>query len=76
MNCREVRKVVFLYTDDEMEEGLLISFREHMSLCPPCARRAQITRWLLAEIRRRLYRETAPERLRRRILRSLPHRRA
>ena len=43
MDCRRVREVVFLYTDNEMGEELLISFREHVDLCPTCARRIDRT---------------------------------
>ncbi len=75
MNCRKVREVVFLYTDNEMEEELLISFREHMDGCPPCARAIDRTERLLLLVRRRCSREAAPERLRERILSSFPHRR-
>ena len=43
MNCTRVKEVIFLYTDNEMEEDLLISFREHLVLCPHCARRKSST---------------------------------
>lgn len=75
MNCRKVREVLFLYTDNEMEQELRISFREHLDLCPSCARRIDAARVLLNLIRDRCARESAPERLRRRILTSFPHRR-
>ena len=74
MNCRKVREVVFLYTDNEMEQQLRVSFREHLELCPPCARRIDAARMLLTLIRNRCARESAPEPLRRRILTSFPHR--
>ena len=74
MDCRKVREVVFLYTDNEMEEELLISFREHMDRCPGCAREIHRTERLLMLVRKRCSRQTAPARLRERILTSFPHR--
>ncbi len=74
MNCRKVREVVFLYTDNEMEEELLISFREHMDNCPPCAKALNRTERLLLLVRKRCSRAAAPKRLRERILTSFPHR--
>lgn len=75
MKCSKVREVVFLYTDNEMEEELLIAFREHLVICPECARRLDYTRRVLTVLRSRCARARAPERLRQRILTSLPHRR-
>ena len=75
MDCRKVREVVFLYTDNELEESIVISFREHLELCPKCARRIAVTQHLMTLFRKRCARTVAPEGLRRRILTSLPHRR-
>ena len=75
MKCSKVREVVFLYTDNEMEEELLVAFREHLVVCPECARRLDYTRRVLTVLRSRCSRARAPERLRRRILTSRPQRR-
>ena len=75
MECREVKKVVFLYTDNEMEEDLLLSFRRHVDMCPGCAARIHHAKVFLRVVRQRSPRMTAPERLRVRILTSLPGRR-
>jgi mycothiol system anti-sigma-R factor len=75
MNCNGAKKVIFLYIDNEMGEELHLSFKEHVSLCPRCAQRIEYTRWWLAVVRSSCGRVRAPERLRRRILTSLPHRR-
>ncbi len=75
MNCRKVREVLFLYTDNEMEEELLISFKEHMEHCPPCAQQITRTQRLLLLVRKRCHRVQAPASLRERILTSFPHRR-
>lgn len=74
MNCTRVKEVIFLYTDNEMEEELLLSFREHLVLCPQCARRIEYTQRMLTVLRKGCARTPAPDRLRRRILTSLPHR--
>lgn len=75
MNCRKVQEVVFLYTDNEMGEELLVSFRRHMDLCPHCAQYIQQAEQLITLVRKRCGRAEAPARLRRRILTSFPHRR-
>jgi len=74
MDCRRFRKVVFLYTDNEMEADLVIDFRQHLTLCPHCAQHIEYTLRLLSLVRKRCQRVAAPESLRDRILTSLPHR--
>ena len=75
MDCRKVRETVFLYTDDEMERELLISFKAHLDKCPPCAHQIIRAQRLLLLVRKRCHRQEAPARLRERILTSFPHRR-
>ena len=71
MNCRKVREVVFVYTDNEMEGELLISFRQHLAMCPECARQTVFAERLVMVVRQRCVRTLAPEQLRRRILTGL-----
>jgi mycothiol system anti-sigma-R factor len=75
MNCRKVREFVFLYTDNEMDGELLASFRDHVLVCPECAKRTRHAETFVMIVRRKCVRESAPSELRRRILTSLPHRR-
>jgi mycothiol system anti-sigma-R factor len=75
MDCRKVQEIVFLYTDNEMGEELLISFRRHRDVCPHCAQYIQKAERLLMLVRKRCGRKGAPARLRQRILTSFPHRR-
>jgi mycothiol system anti-sigma-R factor len=75
MDCRKVREVVFLYTDNEMGEELLISFRRHTDICPRCAQLVQKAQKVVMLVRKRCVRTSAPAGLRRRILTSFPHRR-
>jgi len=71
MDCRKVREVVFLYADNEMEGDLLVSFRQHVAICPECARQTVYAERLITVVRTRCVRAPAPERLRLRILTSL-----
>lgn len=71
MECRRIRQVVFLYTDNEMGQDLLVSFREHLELCPRCLREVEAAQRLIAVLRARCARRVAPAGLRVRILRRL-----
>ncbi len=73
MDCRKVREAVFVYADNEMEGDLLISFREHVAICPECARETVYAERLSTVVRKRCVRTVAPEHLRRRILSRLRH---
>ena len=74
MDCSRFEEIVFLYSDNQLEQELVVFYRRHIDLCPACARRAAYTDRLLGILRQRCERATAPDRLRRRILASLPHR--
>jgi len=74
MDCKEVGTVLFLFFDNEMEEELLTPFRDHVSQCNNCAKRVDYTRRLLVIVREKCIRCTAPDKLRHRILTSMPHR--
>ena len=75
MKCSSVQEVIFLYTDNELDEEICVSLRRHVELCADCAREIAYKERLLQLLRQRCKRATAPSRLRRRILTSLPHRR-
>lgn len=76
MDCEEVcQQTLFLFFDNEMEEGLLVNFRAHVDLCPCCAQKLAYTRRLLTLVRQNCTRCAASEALRNRILTSFPHRR-
>ena len=74
MDCQQVKKVVFRYIDNEMDAELLVSFRNHVELCPKCRQHVSGKEWVVIRVRR-CRRTVASVRLRRRILTSLPHRR-
>jgi mycothiol system anti-sigma-R factor len=74
MDCARFEEILFLYTDDQLEGEVVVLYRQHMALCPECARRAEYTQRMLLVVRKRCARTAAPDRLRQRILASLPHR--
>lgn len=74
MDCKEVSATLFLFFDNEMEEGLLTPFRDHVALCIECAERVAYTQRLLLIVRERCIRCTCPAQLRQKILISMPHR--
>jgi mycothiol system anti-sigma-R factor len=76
MDCKEVGEALFLFFDNELEEALLIHFRDHVDGCTDCAKQVDYTRKLLLIVRERCSRCNAPDRLRQRILISMPHRRS
>jgi mycothiol system anti-sigma-R factor len=75
MDCKEVSAALFLFFDNELEDEMLTPFKDHVGRCGDCAKNVDYTRKLLLIVRERTFRCTAPERLRHRILTSLPHRR-
>lgn len=75
MDCSRFEEILFLSCDDgQLEQETILLYRQHVELCPECARRAAYTSRLLAVLRQRCRRAAAPDRLREKILSSLPHR--
>ena len=74
MDCTKCEEIIFLHVDDQLDREVVVHYRRHIEVCPSCARRAAYTVRLLTVVRRRYRRAPAPERLRRRILASMPHR--
>lgn len=74
MDCLRFERILFLYTDNQLEQESVMLYHQHIELCPECARRAAYTQRLLTVVRARCVRTSAPDHLRRRILASLPHR--
>ena len=74
MNCDSVRAAMYQVSDNELEGELLLSFRQHLTLCSSCSHRYGFVSQLLAIVRGRCCRYEAPVTLRTRILASFPHR--
>jgi mycothiol system anti-sigma-R factor len=71
MDCSSFEEIVFLYSDNQLEQELVVLYRRHIKLCPHCAHKAVYTERLLTILRRRCNRATAPAELRERILAAL-----
>ena len=71
MDCSRFEEIVFLYSDNQLEQELVVLYRRHIELCPHCARKSVYTERLLTILRRRCHRATAPAELRERILAGL-----
>jgi len=74
MDCQGVRAAMYRVSDNEIEAELLLSFRQHLTFCPPCSRHFDHLSKFLAIVRGRCVRYEAPSTLRLRILASFPHR--
>ena len=37
MDCSRFEELLFLYTDDQLEQEILVLYRQHIDLCPDCA---------------------------------------
>jgi mycothiol system anti-sigma-R factor len=74
MNCDAVRAVMYSASDNELDGELLLSFRQHLTLCASCSHRYGFVSRMLAIVRGRCCRYEAPTTLRIRILASFPHR--
>ena len=64
MKCKSVQEVIFLYTDNELDEEICVSLRRHVELCPDCAREVAYKERLLQLLRQRCKRATSPRRAR------------
>lgn len=71
MNCKRMRRLVFLFADDELAPDVVIDYHDHVEHCPQCAAEAVRARRLLMVVRR-TERRCAPKTLRARILARIP----
>lgn len=67
MNCKEVKKYLDAYIDEELEAGLMLKAEEHLESCQSCGSVVLVKRKLKKQLRE-LGRVKAPEDLRRRII--------
>lgn len=71
MDCKKVKEeLVFLACDhdQDLRQEIKVAFEHHLSQCPECARKAQVTHTVLTIVRTRAVRVCAPNRLRFKIL--------
>lgn len=74
MDCKNVDEVLFLWLDEDLATDVRQPVQDHLAHCPACARRLDKAQKVLVLVRQRCIRQAAPQRLRIRILSSLPHR--
>ncbi len=73
MLCRDVKRVVYFFLDGSLGEKQRLDLDNHLKCCPECVTRLEIEKRLRDFLRSRFARmtNTAPERLRRRLSRSI-----
>jgi mycothiol system anti-sigma-R factor len=71
MLCNDVRRVVYFFLDGSLADRKQQDFKSHLDLCPDCERRMRVQRKLREFVQRRLGRDSAPDRLRNRLTRSI-----
>ena len=67
-DCREVIEKVYLYLDGEIADHDRCKIRVHLDKCSPCLRQYGLEREVKALVARCCSNDTAPERLRSRVL--------
>lgn len=76
VDCKKIREEwIFLWSDNEMGEEMVLAFRQHIEACPHCAELIHIRKRFWAVVRTKCVRRPAPGALRDKILAEMPHRR-
>ena len=70
MLCHEVKRMVYFFLDGSLGGSKEKDFNSHLTLCPECEARIRVHRRLRSFIEKRLGRDSAPERLKQRLVRS------
>ena len=70
MRCDDVKRAVYLFLDGSLDEPASLDYTAHIRLCPNCETRTKVQQRLRIFIVRRLRPESAPERLKQRLLRT------
>src|SRR5689334_18975967 len=70
MLCDDVKRAVYLFLDGSLPESVKVDFTAHIHLCPDCDNRTKVQQRLRVFIVRRLKPESAPERLKQRLVRT------
>lgn len=71
MRCADVRRTVYLFLDGSLDEPAKIDFTTHIHDCPLCDTRTRVQQRIRIFIMKRLQRpESAPERLKQRLVRT------
>ena len=67
LDCREVFRQMGDYVDRALSDEEIQAIEAHLDLCGPCAKELGFTEAMIRELKERLRRIRAPERLRARI---------
>ena len=71
MGCDDVRRVIYFFLDDSLGETKKHDVDKHLNDCPDCGRRARISKRIREFFQRRIQRDSAPERFKVRLTRSI-----
>lgn len=73
MLCSDVKRVVYFFLDGSLSDKRRLDVDDHLKRCPECVTRLEIERRIRNFVRTRFARmsTTAPDRLRRRLSRSI-----
>ncbi|HEX8154936.1 MAG TPA: zf-HC2 domain-containing protein [Thermoanaerobaculia bacterium] len=71
MLCDDVKRVVYFFLDGSLGANKQTDFNSHLSSCPDCERRTQVSKRLREFVRRRVDRISAPDHLKVRLTRSI-----
>ncbi len=71
LDCREVLETVYLYLDDECENGRRLKIKQHLEECGPCLREFGIEAEVKTLVGRCCGKDAAPDSLRLNILGKL-----
>lgn len=70
MLCNDVKRVVYFFLDGSLAEPRKQDYSAHLQLCPDCEARTKIHQRLRIFILKRLRPESAPQRLKQRLVRT------
>lgn len=68
VDCGQIKELLFLYYDNELDSTTMVSFYRHVERCPECWRQVGYTTRFLTTVTLRARRSVAPMELRQRIL--------
>lgn len=70
MLCNDVKRVVYFFLDGSLAEPRQQDYTAHIQLCPDCEARTKIHQRLRIFILKRLRPDSAPQRLKQRLVRT------
>jgi mycothiol system anti-sigma-R factor len=71
MGCEDVKRVIYFFLDGQLGDRKQRDVKQHLTLCPDCEARTKLQRRFRDFIRKRLFRVSASERFKQRLMRSL-----